>query len=98
MEEYFKNKKGFLYRFAWEIILTLSNKPSLFSAKRCERFVMFNIAMWTIIGYVKRNWLTMGVGEISAITAILLAGGAFNAVQVRKDQQMNKEANSEELK
>lgn len=90
MENYFKDKKGLFWRALYEVILMFSNKPSLFSSKRFERFVMFNIAMWTVVGYVSRNWSKMDVSEVSVITGILLAGGAWNAVQIRKDTTLDK--------
>lgn len=91
LKDYFKTKNGFWWALAWEFILMFSNEPSLFASKRFERFIMFWIAMWTIMGYVKRNWLVMGIGEISAITGILLFGAAWNATQIRKDQQAKPE-------
>ena len=88
MKKYLEGKSGFWWLFLKEIILMFSNEKSLLSSKRAERFVMFNIAMWTIIGYVKRNWDTITVDQLSIITGILLVGGAWNAVQIRKDQTM----------
>jgi len=86
LEKYFEAKDGFWWAVLYEVLSMFSNKTSFFSSKRFERFVMFNIAMWTIIGYVSRNWETMEIGTITAITGILLVGGAWNATQIRKDQ------------
>lgn len=74
-----------LHWIGFEAIKTLSNQPSFFASKRIERFVMFNIAMWTIVGFVSRKWDEMTVEQVSIITGILLAGGAWNAIQIRKD-------------
>lgn len=91
MEKYLEGKSGFWWLALKETIYMFSNKPSLLSSKRCERFVMFNIAMWTIIGYVKRNWDDMTVDQVSILTGILLVGGAWNAVQIRKDQTIKQD-------
>ncbi len=84
-DKWYHKIAGSIRWFGFEVIKTLSNEPSFFASKRLERFVMFNIAMWTIIGFVKRNWDTMTVEQVSIITGILLVGGAWNATQIRKD-------------
>jgi hypothetical protein len=86
IEEWFKNKKkNFFISLVYEIVCTFSNKPSFFASKRIERFVMFNVAIWMIIGYTVRNWANIEVTELIAMTGMLFAGGAWNAVQIRKD-------------
>jgi len=91
MDKYLESKTGFWWLLFKEVFYMFSNKPSTLSSKRCERFVMFNIAMWTIIGYVKHNWEEMTVDQVSIITGILLVGGAWNAVQIRRDQAVKQE-------
>lgn len=86
MEEYFKDKKGFGWVFLYEILCMFGNKPSFFSSKRYERFVMFVIAMWLVIGYVLRKWNDLTVDNVLMIGGFLLGFGAWNAVQLRKDK------------
>lgn len=73
----------------YEGLCMFSNKPSFFASKRWERFVMFWIAMWVMIGYVTRNWYSMEISEVEIIAGTLLTGGIVNAMMIRKDQQAN---------
>ena len=68
-----------------------SNKPSLFASKRFERFTMFSLAMWVIVGFVLRKWSELNTEGVLAIAGFLLGFGAWNAVQLRKDQKQNAE-------
>jgi hypothetical protein len=91
MEQYLESKSGFWWLLFKEILYTYSNKPSFFASKRIERSVMFNIAMWIVVGYTIRNWSAMTTTDVSVLTGILLVGGGFNAVQIRRDQQAKKQ-------
>lgn len=95
MEDFFKDKKGFWWALLYELLLTFSSKPSFFAAKRIERNIMFNIAMWIIVGYVIRRWYELTTDQILMIVGLLLAGGAFNAVQIRKDLKQDKTQTNE---
>lgn len=74
-----------LYWLASELIKTFSNDPCFFSSKRLERFALFNTALFIVIGYVSRKWDSLGTDDVLMIAGMLLAGGAWNAVQIRKD-------------
>lgn len=89
MEEYFKNKKGFLWLFIWEMLCMFSNKPSFFASKRWERFAAYSICMWMVVGYVSRKWSELTATEVVSIGIFLLTYSAWNAVQLRKDQNQN---------
>lgn len=91
MEEYLKNKTGFWWLLLYEILCMFSNRPSFFASKRFERFVMFGIAMWMVMGYVIRKWEDLTVDNVLMLGGFLLGFGAWNAIQLRKDQQANKE-------
>lgn len=93
MEDYFKDKKGFWWMLLSEITYMFSNKQGLFSSKRVERFVMFTIAMWLIVGYVIRKWNELSVDNVLMLGGFLLGFGAWNAVQLRKDKQAENERN-----
>lgn len=85
---YFANKDGFWCSLIYELLCTFSNKPSFFASKRIERFKMFNVFIWMIIGYVIRNWYELTVAEVIELSLLLIANGAWNTVQIRKDQKM----------
>lgn len=87
LEKYFENKNGFWQVLFWEILCMFSNKPSFFSSKRFERFIMFDIAMWMIIGYTIRKWAELSVEDVLMLSGLLLGGSAWNATQIRKDQK-----------
>ena len=71
----------------YELLKTFSNEPSFFSSKRLERFAMFNSALFIIIGYVSRKWSLLSTEDVLMIAGMLFAGGAWNAVQIRKDMK-----------
>ena len=87
---FMKKMGGLIGKITWlisELIKTFSNQPGFFSSKRLERFIMFNIAMWIIVGYTIRNWYNLTTTDVSILTGILLVGGAWNHSQIRKDMK-----------
>lgn len=83
-----QDKKWYKW-IAWELLATLSNKPSYFASKRLERMVMFVIFCWITIGYVKRRWDELETSDIGILGGILLGASIIQAGQIRKDIKQN---------
>ena len=71
----------------YEWILTFSNKKSLLSSKRIERFVIFVVMLLATIAYLYKAITSC---TISATDFMIVIGGwlvmaGFNATQIRKD-------------
>ncbi len=88
MKEYFKNKTGFWPILLYEIISMWSNEKSFFASKRFERFFMFLICMWLIVGYIVRKWTDLSVEEVLMLAGFLMGFSAWNATQLRKDTEL----------
>ena len=91
MDKYLESKTGFWWLLFKEVFYMFSNKHSTLSSKRCERFVMFNIAMWSIVFFIRQNFGSITTVELCSIISILLFGSGWNAIQIRKDQTLKKE-------
>lgn len=57
--------------------------------------MMFSVCMWMFIGYVIRKWYELSVDNVLMLGGFLLGFGAWNAVQIRKDQKQNLETYKE---
>ena len=93
-----KLKKWFestrIYWFIFELIKTLSNKPSYFSKKRIESFTAFVIGQIGMIYYLIEHIQTMTSTDIGVWSGIefLIAGYTVNQIQKEKkdDNTTNK--------
>ena len=87
-EKEYTNWQWAVYKLKWlvcELVKTGSNQKSFFSSKRIERLIMFNVAIAIIVGYTNRSWGKLTTEEVLMISGMLIAGGAWNATQIRKD-------------
>ena len=78
-----------------EILLTLSNKKSLFSSKKLERFVVFYSFLLINLGFILYNIKTMETIHLIEITALWLAYAGYNTYQNYRDRKMYKDQNEE---
>lgn len=71
----------------YEWILTFSNKKSLLSSKRIERFVIFVVMLLATIAYLYKaiTSCTIGATDFMVVIGGWLVMAGFNATQIRKD-------------
>lgn len=82
----------------YEWILTFSNKKSLLSSKRIERFLVFT-AMLTLSSafLIKAIWTcTITATDLMIVVSLWLGYAGFNTIQVKKDIAAKDVANTEE--
>lgn len=81
---------------AHELLLTFSNKKSLLSSKRIERFAAFSTMLLATIIYLGYHIFacTLTSTDLVMITGVWLGYGGFNTIQNRKDKQNGEENNN----
>jgi hypothetical protein len=77
--------------FTDEVILTFSNKKSLLSSKKIERFIVFNVFLVLTILYVWKNIDDLESRDFIEITLVWLAYGGYNSFMNMKDRKMEKQ-------
>lgn len=75
--------------FMDEIVLTFSNKKSLLSSKKIERFVIFNVFLVLTIFYIWKNIDTMDTRDFIEITLVWLGYGGYNSFMSFKDKKLD---------
>lgn len=75
--------------FIREIIYTFSNRPSFFSRKRIENFVLFSNAIFLLDMYYMKAYHELSTTEALLIFAANLGYAGFQTGQIRKDQKEN---------
>jgi hypothetical protein len=63
-----------------EFILTFSNKKSLFSSKKIERAIVFNVFLVITVIYVIKNIHELEPLDLVEITGLWLVYGGYNSV------------------
>jgi len=81
-----KSNKGVDY--FKELIMTFSNRKSLFSSKKIERFIVFNFFIILTIIYVFKNLSTLDSFEFVQIIGIWLAYGGYNSLMNLRDRKL----------
>jgi len=70
-----------------ELVKTLSNEDSYFSAKRIERLVLFWGAFFIVINYYRVSYEKLTPSDIVLITTPLFAYAGFNTVMTAKEKK-----------
>lgn len=94
MKDWLEKQSKRINWLAYELICTLSNKPSFFASKRLERCALFIISCSIVIGFVSRNWEKLSTEQMLMIVGTLILNSAWNATQIRKDQKQNSETDA----
>jgi hypothetical protein len=81
--------------FTDEVILTFSNKKSLLSSKKIERFIVFNVFLVLTVLYVWKNIDTLEARDFIEITLVWLAYGGYNSFMNLKDRKMENESSTQ---
>lgn len=71
-----------------EILLTFSNKKSLFSSKKLERFIVFIVFIVLSIIYIVKKMDVLTSMEFIEIIGLWLAYGGYNTYNLHKDKKL----------
>jgi hypothetical protein len=77
-----------------EFVLTFSNKKSLFSSKKIERAIVFNVFLIITVIYVIKNIHELESMDLVEITGLWLVYGGYNSVMNYRDRKMEKETSN----
>lgn len=82
-----------------EFVYTFSNKKSLFSSKKIERFIVFNVFLVLSIVYIIKNIDEMDSMSFIEIVGLWLFYGGYNSLMSLRDKKLshNQEPLSEHL-
>lgn len=75
--------------FIDEVVLTFSNKKSLLSSKKIERFIVFNVFLVLTILFVWKNIDTLEARDFIEITLVWLAYGGYNSFMTFRDKKLD---------
>lgn len=79
----------------YEFIMTFSNRRSLFSSKKIERFVVFWTFLIVTMVYMYMNIRTLDAWDFVEISALWLMYGGYNSLMNLRDKKLSKERDSE---
>jgi hypothetical protein len=82
--------------FIDEVILTFSNRKSLLSSKKIERFIIFNVFLILSIFYVWSNISKLEPRDFIEITLVWLSYGGYNSFMNFKDKKMDHPSQSDQ--
>jgi hypothetical protein len=82
-----------------EFIYTFSNRKSLFSSKKIERFIVFNVFLILSVIYIVKNIDEMDSISFIEIVGLWLFYGGYNSLMSLRDKKLshNQEPISENL-
>ncbi len=76
--------------FVDEMILTLSNKKSLLSSKKIERFIIFNVFLFLTIIFIWKKIDTIEARDFIEIMIVWLSYGGYNSFMNFRDRKMER--------
>jgi len=81
----------------YEIMMTFSNKKSLFSSKKIERFIVFWVFLIMTIIYMSINMRVMEAWDFVEISALWLVYGGYNSLMSARDRRIDRDSPSIEI-
>jgi len=84
-----KNNETPSKNFIDEVILTFSNRKSLLSSKKIERFIIFNVFLVLTTFYVWSNISKLEPRDFIEIILVWLGYGGYNSFMSFKDKKMD---------
>jgi hypothetical protein len=72
-----------------ELVYTFSNKKSLFSSKKIERFIVFNVFLTLSIVYIVKNIDEMDSMSFIEIVGLWLFYGGYNSLMSLRDKKLH---------
>jgi hypothetical protein len=81
-----------------ELVLTFSNKTSLLSSKKIERFVVFSTFLTITIIFINKRIETLSTTEYLEILAVWLGYGGYNSFMNYRDKKIESKEQVTEIK
>jgi Ca2+/Na+ antiporter len=78
-----------------ELLLTFSNKSTLLSSKKIERFIVFMTFITVTVYYLSIHIKELTVGEFLEIIGVWLTYGGYNSLMNYKDKKVEAAVDSE---
>ena len=75
-------------KYFQELLLTFSNKPSLLSSKKIERFVVFTIFLISTIVYLAFHIKDMDATSFIQVIVVWLTYGGANSILLQRDKKL----------
>lgn len=72
-----------------EILYTFSNRKSLFSSKKIERFIVFNVFLSITVYYIFRNISDIKPLEFVQVIGLWLVYGGYNSIMNYRDKKID---------
>lgn len=76
--------------FVDEIVLTFSNRKSLLSSKKIERFIIFNVFLFLTIIFIWKKIDTIEARDFIEIMIVWLSYGGYNSFMNFRDRKMER--------
>ena len=76
--------------YLYELIMTFSNRKSLFSSKKIERFIVFWVFLITTVVFISINIKTMEAWDFVEVLALWLAYGGYNSLMSLRDKRIDR--------
>ncbi len=80
----------------YEFIMTFSNRKSLFSSKKIERFIVFWVFLTLTVVYLMINIRTLESWDFVEISALWLVYGGYNSLMTLRDKKMSNDQSNVE--
>lgn len=72
----------------YEFIMTFSNRKSLFSSKKIERFIVFWVFLSLTVAYLIKNMHTLEAWDFVEISSLWLMYGGYNSLMTLRDKKL----------
>lgn len=82
--------------FIRELIATMSDKPSYFSKKRVQGWMLFLTAWLSSLVWFTYHFKGMEIGTLLAFTGTLFAYAGYQTVQIQLEKKQKNKTNADE--
>ena len=89
------NKTNKDNNFLEEVIMTFSNKKSLLSSKKIERFIVFNVFLVITVFYIFKNVDDLDARSFIEIIGVWLFYGGYNSFMNLRDRKLESQEQSQ---
>lgn len=72
----------------YEFVMTFSNRKSLFSSKKIERFIVFWVFLILTVIYLAKNMHELEPWDLVEISALWLMYGGYNSLMSLRDKKL----------
>ena len=95
MRKLIKKRWDYIKWIIRELIATCSDKPSYFSKKRIQSWILFDAGLFAMMFWLKNHHAKMEYGEIIAFASVLFAAAGYQISTIQREKRFNKKANKD---